>query len=479
MKKRILAGFGLLLVIFLSGSVIAAFYITKTTERMDKLILLHQVEILREDLIIHIQQVQAHIARNKVWSGGDVDMLTAQVQEMDRLMNSCTGCHHSPELTRGLAGMRDMADDYKSAINRLVTASANAQGIAALERRAQDLGQELITMTQGMAFTANVRLQQKTQETVDTIRDIRNVLYGTLLLGFIVAVVTAYLLARILGGQIQKLLEATRRLSRGELQHRVDINDVQGREFKELGDAFNTMTQNLHLSQRQLVQSAKLAAIGELATNIAYEVNNPLTGVLGYAGLLLKADDIPPDRKEQLRTIERETIRAREVLKSLLDFSRRKPPQLSKTDITELIQNTILLIKGQAQLGNVEIVQDCSPGLPLVSLDSDEMMKVFVNLINNAIVAMSKGGTLTIRCKPERDRAGKDLVTVELTDTGHGIPEEHLDKIFDPFFSTKPDGGGPGLGLSISYMIVQNHGGRIEVDSKVGRGSTFRISLPV
>jgi signal transduction histidine kinase len=479
MKKRILTGFGLLLAIFLSGSIIAALYITKTTARMDKLIMLHQVEILREDLIIHIQQVQSQISRNKVRTGGDVDMLIAQVQEMDRLMDSCAGCHHSPELTRGLAGMRDMADDYKNAITRLVTTSAYAQRIEALERRAQELGQELITMTQGMAFTANVRLQQKTQDTMATIRDIRNVLYGTLLLGFILAVVTAYLLARSLDVQFQKLLEATRRISRGELQHRVGIDEITGSEFKELGEAFNTMTQNLHLSQRQLVQSAKLAAIGELATNIAYEVNNPLTGVLGYAGLLLKADDISPDKKEQLRTIERETIRAREVLKNLLDFSRRKPPQLVKTDISELIQDTILLVKGQAKLGNVEIVRDCPPGLPLVSLDTDEMMQVFVNLINNAFVAMPKGGTLAIRCRPDRDRSGKEVVTVELADTGHGIPEEHLDKIFDPFFTTRPDGEGTGLGLSISYMIVQNHGGRIEVDSKVGHGSTFRISLPV
>jgi len=441
--------------------------------------MLHQVEILREDLIIHIQQVQSHISRNKIRSGEDVDMLIAQVQEMDRLMGTCTSCHHSPELTRGLAGMRDLADDYKTAITRLVTTAANEQRITALERRAQDLGQELITMTQGMAFTANVRLQQKTQETMATIREVRNVLYGTLLLGFILAVVTAYLLVRSLDGQLQKLLEATRRISRGELQHRVATDDAKGSEFKELGEAFNTMTQNLHLSQRQLVQSAKLAAIGELATNIAYEVNNPLTGVLGYAGLLLKADDIPSDKKEQLRTIERETIRAREVLKNLLDFSRRKPPQLVKTDISELIQNTVLLVKGQAKLGNVEIVRDCPPGLPPVALDADEMMQVFVNLINNAFIAMSKGGTLTIRCRPDRDRSGKEVVTVELADTGHGIPEEHLDKVFDPFFTTKPDGEGAGLGLSISYMIVQNHGGRIEVESKVGQGSTFRVSLPV
>ena len=133
-------------------------------------------------------------------------------------------------------------------------------------------------------------------------------------------------------GGCKKLLEATRRISHGELQHRVEISDGPGSEFRELAEAFNAMTQNLHQSQRQLVQSAKLAAIGELATNIAYEVNNPLTGVLGYTGLLLKSDDIPADKKEQLKTIERETLRAREILKNLLDFARRKPPRLEKDE---------------------------------------------------------------------------------------------------------------------------------------------------
>jgi two-component system NtrC family sensor kinase len=364
MKKRILTGFGLLLVIFLSGSIVAALYITRTTQRMDTLIMLHQVEILREDLIIHVQQVQSHIYGNKIWKAGDVDALIAQVQEMDRVMDSCVGCHHSPELTQGLLGMRDMANDYKTAISRLVTASANPLRISSLERRAQDLGQELITMTQGMAFTANVRLKQKTQETMATIREVRNVLYITLLIGFLLAVITACLLVKSLDQRLQKLLEATRRISNGELQHRVDIDDAPGSEFKELGEAFNTMTQNLHLSQRQLVQSAKLAAIGELATNIAYEVNNPLTSILGYAGFLLKAEDIPESRKEQLKTIERETIRARETLKHLLDFSRRKPPRLVKTDIVSLVQDTLMLVKGQARMRNVEISKECTGNLP-------------------------------------------------------------------------------------------------------------------
>ncbi len=479
MKKRILLGFSLLLLIFLAGSIIAVLYITKTTDRMDRLVLLHQVEILREDLIIRVQQVQSHIYRSRIRDSGDIDLLISQVQEMDRTMESCVGCHHSPELTQGLVSMRDMANDYKSAISRLITASANLSRIAGLERRAQDLGQELITMTQGMAFTANVRLQQKTQETMAAIREVRWVLSVTLLLGLALAFIIAYTLTKGLDRRLQQLLEATRRIARGELQHRVEITDAQGSEFRELGEAFNTMTHNLHVSQRQLMQSAKLAAIGELATNIAYEVNNPLTGVLGYTGLLLKADDIPADKKEHLRIVERETLRAREILKNLLDFSRRKPPQMVKADMNMVIQDTLPLIKGQAKLNNVAISTFCDDSLPQVSIDVDEIRQVFVNLINNACFAMPKGGSLDIRCRSEQDGTGRQSVIVEFADTGHGIPEEYLGKIFDPFFSARPDGGGTGLGLSISYMVVQNHGGRIEVESTVDKGSLFRVVIPV
>ncbi len=479
MKKRILIGLGSLLLIFLMGSLIAVVFITKTTERMDRLILLHQVEILRENLIIHIQQVQSNIFHNKTRSGGDVDVLVSHVQEMDKVMDSCIGCHHSPELAQGLMGMRDMANDHKAAISRLVTASANSSRIDALERRAQNLGRDLINMTQGMAFSANLRLQRKTQETMNTIREVRLVLYGTLLLGFILALITAYVLARSLDRRIQLLLDATRRISRGEFHYRVSIADGKDSEFRELGESFNAMTQNLQQSQRQLIQSSKLAAIGELAANIAYEVNNPLTGVLGYAGLLLKSEDIPAEKKEQLKTIERETLRAREILKNLLDFARRKPPRLETTSITGIVEDTLELVKGQIRLSNVIIKVDCPAGLPPVAVDSDEIKQVFVNLINNALFAMPGGGTLGISCRRGRDISGKDVVTVSFTDTGIGIPESQLDKIFDPFFTTRLEGEGSGLGLSISYMIVQNHGGTIEVESTVGEGSAFRVALPV
>jgi signal transduction histidine kinase len=470
--------FVLLLSIFLVGSAIAVLYVTKTTARMDRLILLHQVEILREDLIIHIQTVQSQISRSKALSGGEVDLLIAHVQEMDKVMDSCIGCHHTPELTQGLLAMRDMAGDYKTAISLLATTSSNRKHIARIEQRTRYLGQELIAMTQGMAFTANISLQQKTRETMATIREVKIILIVTLLIGFLLAVVIIVLLVRSLNQRINRLLEATRRIARGDLQHRVEGSGRDEDEFGELASAFNTMTQNLHRSQRQLLQSVKLAAIGELATNIAYEVNNPLTGVLGYTGLLLKADDVPAERKEHLRTIERETLRAREILKNLLDFSRRKPPRMVRTDIADIIEDTLALVRGQAKAAHVEIKTECSAGLPLVAADTDEMKQVFVNLINNAFFAMMSGGALTIRCNAETDETGRTMVVVSLSDTGHGIPEEHLDKIFDPFFTTRPDGEGTGLGLSISFMVVQNHGGRIDVESTVGQGSTFRVYLP-
>ena len=478
MKKRILISFGLLLSIFLVGSTVAWLYISKTSVRMDRLILLHQVEILREELIIHVQQVQSQLSRNRVHTGSEVDVLIAHVQEMDKVMDSCLGCHHTPELTQGLLAMRDMTNDYKSAISRLVTARANPALLAQLEQRAQYLGHELVAMTQGMAFTANIRLQQKTRETMTTIREVRSVLLVTLLFAFLLAVVIVVVLVRRVSARFEDLLEATRRIARGDLQHRAETTATPGDEFDELASAFNQMTQDLHRSQRQLLQSAKLAAIGELATNIAYEVNNPLTGVLGYTGLLLKTDDIPADKKEQLRTIERETLRAREILRHLLDFSRRRPPRMVVTDLGSIVEDSLALVRGQAKIADVEIRTEYAPALSQVALDTDEIKQVFVNLFNNAFHAMPAGGTLTVRCDAVRTSEGREQVSVSITDTGQGIPEEHLDKIFDPFFTTRAEGEGTGLGLSVSYMIVQNHGGTIEVESSPGQGTTFRIVLP-
>jgi signal transduction histidine kinase len=478
MKKRILLGFGLLLTVFLAGSIIAWLYISTTASRMDRLLLLHQAEILREELIIDIQRVQSQISRSNVHSGKEVDVLIAHVQEMDKVIGSCAGCHHSPELMQGLLSIRDMANDYKTSISRLITAVANPVYISRLENRAKYLGEELVSMTQGMAFTANIRLQQKTRETLLTIKKVRGVLIATLLIAFLLSAVIVAVLMRDLNTRLRNLLDATRHAGRGDLEHRVETSGGPGDAFDELAMSFNTMIRNLQRSRRQLLQNARIAAAGECAAHIASEVSSPLTEVLGSTELLLKTGEIPADKKEHLRTIERESLRAREVLKNLQDLSRREPPRMVAADMAGIVEDSLALVKVQTRAARVEIRSECSEALPMVAMDSEEIKQVLMSLINHAVRAMPSGGTLTLQCGSEKDEAGHDMVSVSIAHTGPVIPEEQLDRIFDPFFTARTDREGPGPGLTASYLIVQNHGGRIDVESGDGTGATFRLFLP-
>ncbi len=230
----------------------------------------------------------------------------------------------------------------------------------------------------------------------------------------------------------------------------------------------------LNSAQQQLVHSTKMAAIGELAANVAHEINNPLTSVLGYTSHLLKTLEISEGARQKLRMMEQETLRVRKIIRNLLDFSRQRASWMQPGDVVQPLRETVSLLQGAAEGASVRIIEDYPASPVTVNMDHNEIKQVFINIMTNAIHAMPEGGELRVRVDAGRD--GERLV--EFSDTGHGIPEEHLKKIFDPFFSTKGNGDGTGLGLSISYRIMQSHGGRIEVESEVGRGSRFRVILP-
>jgi len=231
----------------------------------------------------------------------------------------------------------------------------------------------------------------------------------------------------------------------------------------------------LSSTQQQLLHSTKMAAIGELAANVAHEINNPLTSVLGYTSHLLKTLDVPDESRQKLRMMEQETLRVRKIIRNLLDFSRQKASRMQPGDLLQPLRETVSLLRGAAVAASVRIIEDY-PEIPvIVSMDHDEIKQVFINLMNNALQAMPGGGELRVRVDAGRDNERE----VEFSDTGSGIPREHLGKIFEPFFSTKGTGDGTGLGLSISYRIIENHGGKLKVESEVGRGSTFRVILPL
>jgi two-component system NtrC family sensor kinase len=235
----------------------------------------------------------------------------------------------------------------------------------------------------------------------------------------------------------------------------------------------------LQRTQAQLIRSAKLAAIGELAAGVAHEINNPLTSIMGFTRLLLQKVDDDDPMKEDLQIIDREAARTKAIVRGLLDFARQREPRLESADVNEIVRTTMALVHHQAKGKGVIIKESFDETLPLVSLDANQIEQVFLNIVTNAIQAMPEGGELKVMTAYRPHAVdGADCVAVEFHDTGTGIAEENLPRIFDPFFTTKEVGQGTGLGLSISYGIVASHGGWIEVETKVGQGSTFKVMLP-
>lgn len=414
-----------------------------------------------------------------------------------------------------------------------------------------------------------------------------------------VGLLIGYFVRKWVSLPVNELLAGTQQVSAGNLNY--TIKDLGDNEIGKLGKSFNNMTKKLSEARMQLFQSDKMASLGRLAAGVAHEINNPLTGVLTYSSFLLKRTKDNPELQEDLKVIVRETLRSREIVKSLLDFARQSVPKKSSADINEIIDKAISVIENQLTLNKVKVIKQTEPNLPNLIVDANQMQQVFINLFVNASDAMEKnGGTITIKsqrislspygstqikkatcpkrhslmdnefkidglasikvkvisdnkegiihldpvygkhrnsfnldfkiskeakfvcpecnislietdkvcpkcgspilafevegqgiyevCSSENsnwekwdyvDAAGvKEYIEVRISDTGCGISNEDLSKIFEPFFSTKGQKGN-GLGLAVIWGIIDNHNGTINVESEVGKGTTFIIRLPL
>ena len=258
-------------------------------------------------------------------------------------------------------------------------------------------------------------------------------------------------------------------------------------KITRLGETFNNMMAILEQRvkdqeelQHQLYGSSKLAAVGELAAGVAHEINNPLTGILATA-VLMKTQSIDPETIERKAgVIEIEALRARDIVRNLLDFARQGGNlEREPTPVEKLVEQTLFLVRHQASLTSIQIRTHFQKGLPPVAVDGNQMKQVFMNIIHNAIQSMDGGGRLDIFAGWCRNGPGKGMLEICFADTGAGISSDDMARIFDPFFTTKRVGEGTGLGLSVSQRIVNDHGGKISVESEPGRGSTFKVLLPV
>ena len=229
----------------------------------------------------------------------------------------------------------------------------------------------------------------------------------------------------------------------------------------------------LRKSEQLRTVSEKLAAVGRLAAGVAHEINNPLTGVLTFAHLLKDKENMDGQDKQDLDLIIHETTRVSEIVHDLLEFARERAAAKEPLDMNTVIRRTIQLLGNQEAFRHVTVDEDLDEDLPKVDGDVNQLQQVLLNLCLNACEAMPDGGTLTVKTLAQDGK-----VLVKVADTGCGIKREHLDRIFEPFFTTKPVGKGTGLGLSVSYGIIQEHSGTMEVESEGGKGTTFRIALP-
>jgi two-component system NtrC family sensor kinase len=323
------------------------------------------------------------------------------------------------------------------------------------------------------------------------------VFLGIAILGVALVSGVAIAVARRISRPIHAMAEAAQQIAQGDYSRKVEVTSDD--EVGYLAASFNTMTSELARAEQELLewgeklerkveqrttelkamqnhllQAEKMAAIGKLAAGVAHEINNPLTGVLTNSSLMLQ--DLPSEdpRREDLQTIVNETLRCRKIVKGLLDFARQTTPQKQELDLNQVVDDVLALVRNQASFRDIAIRADLDSRLPRIMADGDQMRQVVLNIVLNAADAMPRGGELAIISSFD---PASNAVVIRISDTGTGIPEDIRDRLFEPFFTTKKTG--TGLGLAIAYGIVERHRGALKVESTVGRGTTFVISLPV
>ncbi len=364
------------------------------------------------------------------------------------------------------------------------------------------------------------------------------ILVSLILDGIVLIVFGSYLLSRVLVKPLKDLVRLTQKISEGDFSQTIEVTSKN--EMGQLISSFNRMIEKLRenqesienylkslemankklkQAQEELIRTEKLASIGRFAAGVAHEVGNPLGAILGYTSILEKNEIDREESKDYLKRIEKEIERINRIVRELLDFARPSKFEIKDIEVNKVVENALSLLSHQKNFKNIETRLELQPDLPMIKGDESQLSQVFINIILNAIDAMPMGGNLMIKTEnlvvenffgngfqqvyPPRRKGdptesdysrfrktdpfsalltkyskGDPLVKIGISDTGMGIEQENLEKIFDPFFTTKEPDKGTGLGLSISLRIIESMGGKISVESEVGKGSIFEIYFP-
>ncbi|MBZ0270782.1 HAMP domain-containing protein [bacterium] len=448
----------------------------------------------------------------------DIDQIQAMTGKTiadlgdDKLTETCRSCHvrMGDEKWRKLqpqyADLALAMDVYRQAFVAVDRDLARKVGMVGADPSLTKSAERLLAETHHAEKSLNKIVSHVRDEHQEWAARTGNITLIVIVTGFIAVLLLVVRFVRTTLTPVLDLERATRTLAAGKYPERIEVRTND--EVERLAGAFNHMvaslkemsreresllhqTQELNATledrvaavrdelrraQEHLIRSETLSAVGTLASGVAHEINNPIHVIIGLVNLIQRDIEADSPLAQDLRMVESEAARCQTIVSSLLDFARKREGELTDTDINELVESSLTLLRAQLEKRGVRVETVFDKSLPPLLADPNKLKQVLVNMYLNAQHAMENGGSLTVRTGPSRN--GKAGVRVEIADSGEGIPEDIRARIFEPFFTTKKGRDGTGLGLAICHRIIDEHGGRIELESSPGQGTTFIITLP-
>lgn len=604
MKKKIIVSLSIFTLLFLFGGIYIISSIESATSKLDNLIFMHQVGILREHLLIQIKSVQSDLNLKNTRYANSIDSVISNVANMERMVNSCFECHHSIDIENKLNKMEEDIHKYQKGISKLFTIRANEKRLRVEEDSTYKIGSQIESNINDMITISSYKLEDMTITSIQEISDTKNILFLLVALGPISTSILAFFLINGINRPLSSLQKATRKLKEGkmdfvitglkdefgdvansfnemtfalnksmleiresekkyrnlfesagegiymlkaegedagkifsankasadmhgytvdELQKLNIINDidtpesaakapallkrvlngewinVEGTHHKKDGTVFPVeisaglmeymgykyiLAFNRDITERKRVDQSlqraeQLKKVGEWAAGLAHEIKNPLAGIKISVEVLAEEMETSKEAQSIINRVIDEIKRIEFLIKSLLIFAKPSEPQLEMTDINEVLGNCIAFSlehpsTTSGDQHNILVSKQFAPELPEILIDPYHLRQAFLNLLLNAIDAVGKGGTVTVKTLYNADI---NSVQIKISDTGKGIEKDKLDKIFQPFFTTKSKG--TGLGLAITKRLIEQYNGTISVDSELNEGTTFHVILPV
>ncbi|MCG6909910.1 MAG: HAMP domain-containing protein [Deltaproteobacteria bacterium] len=363
----------------------------------------------------------------------------------------------------------EYANDYAGLMARLHQSSCEAENCAPLQEQIRGVGKNLMVLADQLVSTERLTINRLLQHMIPL--PLVSLLVLVILLGFVI-----FFIGEKVIRPLARITRESEAVAQGMFQ-RITPYGGDKNEIHHLISTINRMMTELENRQEQLIQSRKIASIGTLTAGIAHEINNPVNNLsLTLEALIEDGAEMEDQERQQLyREAMDQADRTSEIVKNLLEFSRASHPKVENVDLEEIVDKTARLLNNEMKLNNIRFVKEVRNTLPALYLDRGGLQQVLLNLFINAVQIMGKDGELKVVIRPAET---PDEVRIDVIDSGPGIPEEHINQVFDPFFTTKKEGEGTGLGLSVSYSIIEKNGGRMEVQSQPGQGACFTIFLP-